>query len=157
MKYLLALFLLAVPLSAQQTVPIPIPDQTIRIEAPPSQVEVNLLWPKELPEELAEALADAYAEAAEPGIALLADHISQDQNQEKQGAGTTERIIKTAGWWTLGIIALVKLHQIATRKPNITNINVTHEDGDIHVTVPAQNDDHHHDRHKDDDGESGKN
>jgi hypothetical protein len=29
-----------------------------------------------------------------------------------------------------------QLYNIANREPDITNINVTHEDGDIHVTVP---------------------
>ena len=66
MRLLLAL-LIAAPLAAQD-LPIPVPDQILRVEAPPAEVTVNMIWPEELPVGMAQALADAYAEAAEPGI-----------------------------------------------------------------------------------------
>ncbi len=152
MRLLLAL-LIAAPLAAQD-LPIPVPDQILRVEAPPAEVTVNMIWPEELPVGMAQALADAYAEAAEPGIELLRQQIAQQQEQSSEGR--TERIIKTAGWWALGIIALVKLHQIATREPDVTVINVTHEDGDINIDVPpSEPHDHHRKRdHDDDDSES---
>jgi len=131
MRFTLFFLLFTIPLSAQQTVPISIPDQTIRVETPPAEVTVNVQLGDSA---LAAVMAEAFARAAEPGIVMLAEQIALQQ--EQQGAGTTERIVKTAGWWALGIIALVKLHQIAIRDPDVTNIIVTHEDGDIHVTVP---------------------
>lgn len=157
MRLLLAL-LIAAPLAAQQDIPIPIPDQTIRIEAPPAQVEMTV-FVEQLDSTQAAALAAAFAQAAQPGIDLLYQAIVEDREQEQQGAGTTERILKTAGWWALGIIALVKLHQIANREPDVTNIYVTHEDGDIHVTVPPHEPHEPHDHrrkrdHDDDDSES---
>ncbi len=155
MRFLFAL-LIAAPLAAQQDIPLPIPDQIIRVEAPAAEVTVNMIWPEELPPGIAEALAAAYAEAAEPGIQLLRDQIAQDQEQEERGAGTTERVLKTVGWWVLGIIAVKQLYNIANREPDITNINVTHEDGDIHVTVPPHEPHEHHRKkdHDDDDSES---
>jgi hypothetical protein len=153
MRFLLAL-LIAAPLAAQQTVPIPVPDQTIRVEAPPAQVDLTVLV-EQLDSTQAAALAAAFAQAAQPGIDLLYQAITEEREQEQQGAGTTERILKTAGWWALGIIALVKLHQIANREPDITNINVTHEDGDIHVTVPPhEHPDRKRKRKDHDDGDS---
>ncbi len=154
MRLLLALLIAAAPLSAQD-IPIPVPDQTIRVEAPPAQVDLTVLV-EQLDSTQAAALAAAFAQAAQPGIDLLYQAIAQDQAQEQsQQAGTTERILKTAGWWALGIIALVKLHQIANREPDVTNINVTHEDGDIHVTVPPhEHPDRKRKRDHDDDSES---
>ena len=154
MRLLLALLIAAAPLSAQD-IPIPVPDQTIRVEAPPAQVDLTVLV-EQLDSTQAAALAAAFAQAAQPGIELLYQAIAQDQAQEQsQQAGTTERILKTAGWWALGIIALVKLHQIANREPDVTNINVTHEDGDIHVTVPPhEHPDRKRKRDHDDDSES---
>ncbi len=154
MKLLLTLFLIAAPLSAQDF-PIPIPDQVLRVEAPPAEVDLTVNI-QQLDSTQAAALAAAFAEAAQPGIELLYQAIAEDREQEQQGAGTTERVLKTAGWWALGIIALVKLHQIANREPDVTNIYVTHEDGDIHVTVPPHEDHDDHHRKRDDDHEGGE-
>lgn len=143
-------FAFAAPLLAQD-IPIPVPDQTIRVEAPPAEVDLTVMV-EQLDSAQAAALAAAFAQAAQPGIDMLYQALAQEQ--EQQGAGTTERIIKTAGWWALGIIALVKLHQIATRDPDVTIINVTHEDGDINIDVPpSEPHDHDHRRKKDDHGE----
>jgi len=152
MRFLLAL-LIAAPLAAQD-IPIPVPDRILRVEAPPAQVEV-IVSVEQLDSAQAAALAAAFAQAAQPGIDLLYQAIAEDREQEQQGAGTTERVLKTAGWWALGIIALVKLHQIANREPDVTVINVTHEDGDINIEVPpSEPHDHHRKDHDDDDSES---
>jgi len=154
MRIVLVLLLLAVPLSAQD-IPIPVPDQTIRVEAPPAQVDLTVLV-EQLDSTQAAALAAAFALAAQPGIELLYQAIAADPVIQ-QTEGTTERVLKTVGWWVLGIIAVKQLYNIANREPDVTNIHVTHEDGDITVTVPPHE---HPDRkrkrdHDDDDSEGG--
>lgn len=139
MKYLLVALLLAAPLAAQD-IPIPVPDQTIRVETPPAQVEVMV---EINADSLASALATAFAEGAERATASLAAALAEQSPQ--QGPGAAERTVRNVIWVVLGIIAVKKLHDIATRPPNVTNVNVTHEDGDIHVTVPP----HDHDRKRD--------
>jgi len=152
MRLALVLLLLAAPLSAQDTLRLPGVDRILRIEAPPAEVDLTVLV-QQLDSTQAAALAAAFQQAAQPGIDLLYQAITQSQEQEPQGAGTTERVLKTVGWWVLGIIAVKQLYNIANREPDVTNINVTHEDGDITVTVPPH--DHGRKDHHDDDSEGG--
>jgi len=152
MRLALVLLLLAAPLSAQDPPP---PTSQTTLVAPieniinvgPTPFEINIQPP----------MSDSVMlERLTENVILLRMQLAQEQEQE-QGAGTTERVLKTVGWWVLGIIAVKQLYNIANREPDVTNINVTHEDGDIHVTVPPHE---HPDRkrkrdHDDDDSEGG--
>lgn len=143
MKYLLAMILLVAPLSAQD-IPIPVPDQTIRVEAPPAQVEVMV---EINVDSLAASLAAAFAEGAERATASLAAAIAE-QSPTQQGPGAAERTVRNVIWVVLGIIAVKKLHDIATRPPNVTNVEVINEGDNVTVNVP-DHEPHDHRRKKD--------
>ena len=123
------IFLLAAPLSGQQTIAIPVPDQTIQITTEPAQVDVTVGVQVDT-DSLALTMAEAYERANASLLLQLAEQ------RTPQGPGAVERTVRNVIWVVLGIIAVKKLHEIATRPPNTTTINVTHEDGDIVVNVP---------------------
>jgi hypothetical protein len=126
------LLLLAVPLAAQD----PVTDSVFVIgtfQVPTSTVTVEDTTFVEID---VEVHTDSLAVVFERLNANLAAQIAA----LNAPPSTTERVLKTAGWWALGIIALVKLHQIANRPPSVVNVEVINEGDNVTVNVP----DHEH-------------
>ncbi len=139
MRFALVLLFLAVPgLSAQDAV-INVNDTTIvNVEVSDNDTTIVRV----------EVMSDSVMNAR---IAVVLEAMAAQLEAQSQPS-TTERVLKTAGWWALGIIALVKLHQIANRPPDVTNVEVINEGDDVTVNVP----DHEHDRKRKRDDDHGE-
>lgn len=124
------------PLSAQVEQRTLVPD--VNVNLPPLEITNNI-----------NVMSDSAMIAnLNRNLEALRIEIAADQESQSQGPGTVERTVRNVIWVVLGIIAVKKLHDIATRPPDVVNVEVINEGDDVTVNVPPHEHDEHHDRSK---------